>query len=198
MEANFTARTPNKTGGGAKTNTNGLNFERETSLLDALISHGFIAQNEIYTSSKKSIIACDIYIKNQTQQKLVGEYYTKHGLYKKLLESHKINWENIISKQLLPDDAFLNLQDKHLYIIEKKYQDGSGSVDEKLQSFPFKIHEYKKLVRSLNIEVSYIYILCDWFKQKKYDDVYNYMTKNGCQYVFNTLPLSYIGLQDVK
>ena len=39
------ARTPNRYGGGARTNENGLSFEQTTSLDEALIDAGYIMQS---------------------------------------------------------------------------------------------------------------------------------------------------------
>ena len=90
---------------------------------------------------------------------------------------------------MYPDDAFLNLKTKKLYIIEKKYQEGSGSVDEKLQTFAFKIREYKHLLSDWGIEVKFIYVLSDFFKNDKYKDVFEYMDENNCKHFINEIPI---------
>lgn len=46
----------------------------------------------------------------------------------------------------------------------------------------------------LNIDVEYIYILNDWFKQPKYKDVLDYIISVHCQYYFNYIPLKKLGL----
>ena len=46
-----------------------------------------------------------------------------------------------------------------LFIIEMKFQEVAGSVDEKLQTCDFKKKQYKRLMAPLNIEVEYVYIL---------------------------------------
>jgi len=61
--------------------------------------------------------------------------------------------------------------------IEKKFQNANGSVDEKLQTFGFKLWQYSKLFNPLNIKVKYFYVLSDWFKQNKYADTLEYMKK---------------------
>lgn len=46
-----------------------------------------------------------------------------------------------------------------------------------------------------NVEVKYIYILSDWFKNPGYKDVLDYIISiDGCSYYFNYLPLQKIGL----
>jgi hypothetical protein len=82
-----------------------------------------------------------------------------------------------------------------MYIIEKKFQSGSGSVDEKLQTCDFKKKQYSKLLSVVNLKVEYIYFLNDWFLRSEYDDVKQYITEVGCQYYFDELPLEAIGLK---
>ena len=61
------------------------------------------------------------------------------------LEKHNIDWKKINSKKYLPDSVFYNRSNKTIYVIEKKYQAGAGSVDEKLQTCNFKKTVYKKI-----------------------------------------------------
>jgi hypothetical protein len=53
----------------------------------------------------------------------VAEAYKKYGLYKKLLIPNGINYETIISKKLLPDNAIYVILNKTLFIVEIKYQE---------------------------------------------------------------------------
>lgn len=169
----------NKHGGGSKTNINGLHFEQTTSLNDALINKGYTIKNgyDVYRDNKK-----------------IGISAPKRNLYKKILEPRGINFGSIISKQLLPDDAFYNLNDNTIYILEKKFQNSHGSVDEKLQTCGFKKWEYEKLFSPINIKVEYIYILNDWFKQSKYHDTLDYINLQNCHYYFNEIPLDFLNL----
>lgn len=48
-----------------------------------------------------------------------------------------------------------------LFIIEVKYQQVKGSVDEKLQTCDFKRKRYLKLVMSLELKVEYVYVVSD-------------------------------------
>ena len=87
--------------------------------------------------------------------KEVALSFKKHGLYKYLKEKG-INYQNFISKKLLPDDAIYVIANNTIFIIEIKFQSGSGSTDEKLQTCDFKIKQYRKLLARLNIEVKYV------------------------------------------
>jgi len=127
------------------------------------------------------------------QNKHVGIIFVKHGLYK-FLEENGINYKKYISKKLLPDDSIYVLLNNVFYIIECKYQQVAGSVDEKLQTCDFKKKQYMKLLSRLNIEVQYIYILNDWFRKPEYKDVLDYIQSVGCDYQFNYIPLKRLGL----
>jgi len=94
----------------------------------------------------------------------------------------------------LPDEAILILKDQTLFIIEIKFQEVAGSVDEKLQTCDFKNKQYRKLLAPLNISVKYVYVLSDWFRNSAYKDVLNYVESVGCYYFFNELPMEFLGL----
>ena len=81
-----------------------------------------------------------------------------------------------------------------MFIIEVKSQVVAGSVDEKLQTCDFKKKQYQKLLSKLNIEVEYVYILSEWFRNKRYKDVLDYIQSVRCQYYFNYIPLQKLGL----
>lgn len=166
--------------GGAQTQ-HGLRFEAETDLLTALASRG-----------SYSVKGDDIFFNEHR----VATSFKKHKLYK-FLEQKGIDHEKILSKKLLPDDAVFVYSRGLFSIIEIKFQEVAGSTDEKLQTCDFKIKQFRKLLAPLEVEVQYIYVLNDWFKQPNYRDVLAYIKSvDGCDYFFNELPLASIGLQD--
>ena len=112
---------------------------------------------------------------------IVARIFKKHGFYRYLKEIG-IDWTKIISKKLLPDDSIYVIINNTLFIIECKYQQVNGSVDEKLQTCDFKRKQYQKLMSQVNIDVEYIYLLSDWFKNPKYKDVLDYIISMHCQY----------------
>jgi len=61
-----------------------------------------------------------------------------------------------------------SLRSTRLHIIEKKWQEVSGSVDEKLQTCGFKIRQYNRLVEGTGLEVKFTYLLNDWFTHPGY------------------------------
>jgi hypothetical protein len=123
----------------------------------------------------------------------VGRIFKKSGLYRFLAE-FEIDWTKILSKRLFPDDSIFVVINNTLFIIECKFQQVEGSVDEKLQTCDFKKKQYQKLLAQANIQVEYIYLLSDWFKNPKYKDVLDYIISVNCHYFFEYVPLTLLGL----
>jgi hypothetical protein len=164
--------------GGARTGT-GLKFESRINLKDVIrpLKGYNIAGDEVFFGATK-----------------VAELYQKNKIYKNLLEPRGINYAKVISKKLLPDDALFLVSNNTLFIIEIKFQEVAGSVDEKLQTCDFKNRQYNKLFGSLDIPVKYIYVLNEWFRKPEYKDVLDYIKSVGCYYFFYEIPLSFLGL----
>jgi hypothetical protein len=109
-----------------------------------------------------------------------------------------LEWKKYISKQILPDDCVYVFENKTIYIIEKKFQQVGGSVDEKLQTCDFKKKQYEKIFSLLDIKVEYIYLLDKWFRKPKYKDTLDYIKSVGCDYYFDMIPLKRLGLPNSK
>ncbi|MDU5923996.1 MAG: PD-(D/E)XK nuclease superfamily protein [Finegoldia magna] len=163
--------------GGANTKT-GLVFEGKTDLATFLNKQkGYcVEENVVYY--------------NNTE---VGQIFKKHAFYD-YLEKIGIDWEKIISRKILPDDSIYVIINNTLFIVECKYQQVGGSVDEKLQTCDFKRKQYQKLMAPINVDVEYIYLLSDWFNQPKYKDVLDYIISMHCHYYFEYIPLTKFGL----
>ena len=167
--------------GGGNTIT-GLVFEKTVDLITLLSAiKGYKVE--------KSTVGYDVFFNKEK----VARCFKKHDFYK-FLDENQINYKEILSKKLLPDDALLVIVRETLFIVEVKYQQVAGSVDEKLQTCDFKRKQYLKLVQPLGIKVEYVYVLNDWFKQPSYKDVLDYINSVNCHYKFNELPLSWLGL----
>lgn len=96
---------------------------------------------------------------------------------------------HILTRELKPDEAYYNPEKRTLDIIEKKTQKGGGSADEKIQTCGFKIMQYRKVAKYLNVppeNVHYTYILDKWFdleNNARYEDALEYIkTVEGCDY----------------
>lgn len=127
--------------------------------------------------------------------KLVARCFPKYDFYK-FLKEEGIDWKSKMSCRLLPDDALLVIVRETLFIIELKYQGGTGSTDEKLQTCDYKKKKYQMLVRPLGLKVEYVYVLAEWFNKPRYKDVLDYIDSVGCHYRFGPIPLSWLGLPD--
>jgi len=190
-------RQRNVSGGGAKTNTNGLFFEEVHSLEKAIDAREEFTLINI-NPSKGKIWSSEVY--NTTDGNLLGIVTQKHGFYTDIVEPQGVNWEEILSSKLLPDNVFINYAKQTIYLVEMKYQESGGSVDEKMQTGPFKLHQYQRLTSHFRdkYDVQLIYFLNEYFLASKYDDVKEYLksqdikviTDNGSQ----TFPLNAIGL----
>ena len=173
-----------KGGKGGSTTLTGLNFEEKVDLYKLLEK---IPGYNLKKSNER--VGIDVYF----EKELVARCFRKHEFYR-FLEENKVDWKKIISRKLLPDDAMLVIVRNTLFIIEVKYQQVAGSIDEKLQSCDFKRKQYLKLVTPLGLRVEYVYVLSDWFKKPEYKDVLDYMQSVNCHYKFNELPLTWLGL----
>ncbi len=167
--------------GGTKTRV-GLDFEGRVNLLAVFdkTSGYFVKENSILYNGKE-----------------VAQSISKYKLYG-FLETHGIDYKTVLSKKLLPDEALYIPSRKKVFIIEIKFQEVSGSVDEKLQTCDFKKKQYQKLFKPLGIAVEFIYILSDWFKRPEYKDTLSFVSEVGCHYYFQTLPLDFLGLPTPK
>ena len=164
--------------GGGKTIT-GLHFENKVNLLSKIADiYGYeVKGNEIYFEGE-----------------LLAYSYPKHELYSKFLAPNGINYKNLVSKKYLPDEALYVPSQNTFYIIEMKFQNVGGSVDEKLQTCDFKRKIYLKLLSNLKLNVEYMFVLSDYFNKSSFDDAFEYIRSVGCSYHFDELPLSQIGL----
>ena len=163
--------------GGGNTRT-GLIFEGKTDLA------AFLAEQPGYTVQNGTV-----YYEGQQ----VARIFKKHAFYRFLEELH-IDWQQHISKKLLPDDSIYVIINNVLFILECKFQQVAGSVDEKLQTCDFKKKQYQKLLAPANIDVEYVYLLSDWFRDPKYKDVLDYIHSVRCHYYFEYIPLQKLGL----
>jgi hypothetical protein len=175
--------------GGGNTQT-GIHFEGRVDIVTYLNDEvaGYRCEQKTFNSKNQSMGFNMYYDEN-----LVAESFKKHELYR-YLDTLSVDWRSILSKQLLPDDAIYVIHNNTVFIIEVKYQEVAGSVDEKLQTCGFKLKQYRRLFAPLNHNVEYIYILNDWFRKTEYRDTLDYIISMNCRYYFEYLPLNEIGL----
>jgi len=148
--------------GGANTNVTGKSFEQKTENETRLLASGFI---------RKEIPGCE---KTKTGYYLVKEtttpnqsivYLTQGGL--------KAYFNHFFKKEMCrhPDEAYLFRNgDKYtLKILEKKNQNGSGSVDTKLLAGLGFIKEYEILLGE-GFEVKYAFCISSFMKKDYISD----------------------------
>lgn len=168
--------------GGANTQT-GLRFERKVDFVT------LIQEVPGYTVRQSPVAGIDVLFEGRVH----ATCFKKSQFYK-FLEHRGVDWNEIVSSRLMPDDAILVVLRDTLFIIEIKYQQRGGSTDEKLQTCDFKKKQYTKLVSPLGFRVEYVYVLSDWYKQPRYKDVLDYIHSVNCHYVFDEIPVTWLGL----
>ncbi|MBI5798072.1 hypothetical protein HZA98_04175 [Candidatus Woesearchaeota archaeon] len=179
-----------KEGGEGGANTlSGLKFEGRA---DLIASFQNLKGYKVVERKTENNIWHQLFFKD----KEVARVYKKYSFYKIFLEEYQVDWKKHLSTQLLPDQALFIIQTNRLYIIEMKFQQKSGSVDEKLQTCEYKRQQYQRLVMETGIKVEYCYILNEWFDQSKYDDVKEFIKLAGCDYFIKNLPFKILGLPE--
>lgn len=162
--------------GGANTNVSGLSFEEQFNINNMVIAEGYHLK-EIGASKGRSGFS-EVWEGN----KLVGYCGRQHKLYAALsLVDSSINKEyvkSIFSKKMNPDGFIITLHPKQLIILELKNQNKEGSVDEKIQSGPFKLSMFEKLLGPKGFSCSYQYILSEWYQKPKYRNLKEYYFGN--------------------
>jgi hypothetical protein len=133
--------------GGSNTNKNGIPYEKITELDDkiTIIKKNKYSDIVKFNGSEKSF--------TKTQQ----------ANFLKCMDD-KIN--PTIKKAhgcKRPDECYIDEECKNIFIIEKKFQQRSGSVCEKIQTPDFKLWQYSRTFPDYTI--IYVYCLSDWFKQ---------------------------------
>ena len=162
--------------GGSRTNLNGLRWEEKIYLKNWLEKHPDIKLEKIESKNRSN------YFKILDKENILIGYYGRQNKLYSILKEH-FDFEEkqrkvILSKKILPDSFILNLKTKTLYIFEKKWQQRSGSVDEKIQTAPFKIEMLQKVFDNFGIKVKYEYILSSWFNKEIYRNIREYYENN--------------------
>lgn len=155
-------------GGGANTNANGLKFEQDTDLMTDATCKGEI-------------------------NKWADEVFFGEGLF--TVPKKKTGLFNLIKPSLpkdqqahgckQPDECYIRDSDKVIFILEKKYQQCSGSVCEKLQTAVFKQDHMRELFPSHR--VVYFYCLSDWFKENAKAEL-KFLEKNAIKVFWGSDP----------
>lgn len=153
--------------GGAKTNENGLNFERTTCNFENLILQGFVKKQLGKGKAKTKF-----YLVQQFNDLQVVVYVaSKKGFVSLMKQLFNVN----ICKE--PDEAYVihylfdNTYD--VKIIEKKNQNTAGSVEEKLMTGNSVRRMYQKFLPN-NCNVSYAFCVSNYLKNNLNSDTLKY------------------------
>lgn len=180
--------------GGANTNRGGLAFENKTDLAARikrdlnmtyeLIEHKYKKPPLIKSTAK----VYDIYSK--IDQHLIGIITKQMQFYNILEEKYQVR--NANHKKWKPDEVFFNFDANTIFIVEKKWQQGSGSVDEKIFGFVNKRRLYQNDFNQLShepkptVEFSALFNSSWWIYGLKNtmenNDLEKYPRKNEKQY----------------
>ena len=117
----------------------------------------------------------------------------QHNFSKLFTEKTGLKMKDIFGKKYLPDEGVI--YNNILYIIEKKTQSGGGSVDEKIQTGPYKLEVYKKCAELMKLDdAKYIYLLAgEFFNKDKYiKHQIPYLNNHNIPVYFDNLPLNKI------
>lgn len=132
--------------GGKNTNLNGKKWESVTCNESNLIVDGFVRVLGYLT-------------KKYENHEIV--YFSQRELKKYFRQMHKLETHRV------PDEAYLIKKNDGTFVLkvlEKKYQNCEGSVMEKLAGYSTIITEYKDMLKTLNIKISYAFCLSPYFK----------------------------------
>ena len=146
--------------GGANTNKNGKSFEEKTNNESRLLAEGFV-RKDIPKKKGKS----NYYLEKTLETSKSIGYLTQGGL--------KTYFATFFNKEIWtqPDEAYI-FRDGEKYavkILEKKNQNGAGSVDTKLWTGSGYIDQYNDMLGE-GFDVKYAFCLSDFLKQQYTSD----------------------------
>lgn len=152
--------------GGANTNKNGITFEDKTDNIPYLLNNGFVKKSIPRGSGKY-----DYYL-----EKIIDN---NHSIIFTKQNGFKSYVKNILNKEVFrhPDEAYLfkNGNNYTLYILEKKNQNGDGSVDTKLCTGQWFKDEYK-LCLGENFTIEYGFCISNFLKTQYNSDTKKWTT----------------------
>ncbi|USS93991.1 hypothetical protein M8332_07145 (plasmid) [Fructilactobacillus ixorae] len=197
--------------GGANTNKSGLKFENDTDLAAAIncdLSYKYELKKHIYPETEKPKMKSnspvfDVYRKDN--HKLIGIITKQYQFYNILWEHYGL--ENVNHKRWKPDEVFFNFENNTVFIVEKKWQNGPGSVDEKIFGFVNKRRLYQNNFNSeqggepkTTVEFSALFNSGWWLNGnnqkngKHYQDYFDNLRIDGVKIFFDKYDYWWFGL----
>lgn len=194
--------------GGANTNRGGLEFEKNTDLSARIVrdlSDSF--RLNLITVEQSAINSKDhVYeVIRLADDKKIG-YITKQFQFYNVMKN-EYGVENQNHKKWKPDEVFFNLETNTVFIVEKKWQQGAGSVDEKIFGFVNKRRLYQLNFNVLNkepkptVEFSALFN-ADWWlhgnngkNMASYQDYFDNLRIDGIKIFFDEYDYWWFGLK---
>jgi hypothetical protein len=140
--------------GGSNTNKTGLSYERLTDLSDR-----YTVLSTAKLTAKSTAIQWQEIQFNDDTTVFTAANQAQFFNYMKPHEAENITPAHGCKR---PDEAYINENTKTVIIIEKKFQQVSGSVCEKIQTAEFKKWQYSRTFP--DYKINYVYCLSEWFK----------------------------------
>ncbi|TPR18472.1 hypothetical protein DY138_05150 [Apilactobacillus timberlakei] len=197
--------------GGANTNANGLKFENKTDLATSIasfLSDKYILKPHIFKHKDKLVVKSkslvyDVY--RIRDNKLIGIITKQNQFYNILSEHYGV--DNVNHKRWKPDEVFFNFENNTVFIVEKKWQSSTGSVDEKIFGFVNKRRLYQNNFNQLSkepkptVEFSALFN-SDWWlnggtdhnNEKSYQDYFDNLRIDGIKIFFDKYDYWWFGL----
>lgn len=197
--------------GGANTNKSGLKFEHDTDLatsINTYLSDDYkLVKHEFQTNIKlpkpeSTAPVFDLIRKKDNYH--VGIITNQYQFYNVLKEHYGL--ENFNKKLWKPDECFFNFETNTIYIVEKKWQQRAGSVDEKMFGFVNKRRLYQNNFNQMEKEPKPTVEFCAlfnsswWLKgnkgknQKNYQDYFDNLRIDGIKIFFDKYEYWWFGL----
>ena len=148
--------------GGAMTNVNGLAYETLTDLKSMYTHDGKFVTFHGYTKRFRCL--------------------TKSSFLKEVPSRSNVKPMHGCKQ---PDESYVNLDESTIFIIEKKFQQTSGSVCEKIQTGDAKRFNFQQMFPTY--EIHYTYCLSDWFRENCVAEL-DYLSSRGISVFWGSDP----------
>ena len=162
---------------GATRVANGQQFEDKTDLSQMFINEANKNDNltvteEHFSKHRPIKTQYNTYFEVKYNNQVLGYITKKKDYYNLLEEVLNIPYQNKIkpniNSQFEPDDVFINVQAQIIWIIEKKQQTSTGSVTEKLGTFPVKRRFYQQMILNYSsFSVQFIGLISEFLANVK-------------------------------
>lgn len=164
--------------GGANTNKNGKPYEEKVCIEPHLMELGFIREKVIGKSNGVTNYRIVKEVCNQSRSNIKNVTYLRQNAFRNhMISKYGVDitsYKSIITGKITkikderPDECFIieynDGRKPMISILEMKYQDGSGTVYEKLKNYEFNLNVYKRMLGDC-FDVHYAFCVSKWLKE---------------------------------